>query len=445
MEISNDTDDFSGQNFMCRVCTSTNLLINIFLNEAHNIAAKIQICASVQIAEDDDLPHHICSKCYTDLEIAFAFRSRCEESDMKLRQLFNNIAKEEELSIKSENDDDNAELINQNQNTYVDSEDNSSNLNFEHVSCELSQDYTEIAETISGDSKSQLSQGRTKQIVKSLICEACDKVLPSRNEYFAHVKTHGKRRFRCKICDKWLARRSSFLQHQRGHLGVSKQYSCKICKREFRFRNSLQRHISGVHNRLRNFTCTLCGSSFAQKTHLQVHAATHIGQPYKCSKCPATYRSERFLLRHEQFHLPPEERNNALIFEQKSYKSTTQKKFICEYCGKIFNNQATYVVHTRMHTKEKPYNCIYCEKKFVSSSLRKKHMKTHTGEKPFKCDICGRCFREKAHLTTHGVTHKQDRNHVCPICSKAFKLKSILNSHMKCHSVCNKNLDSEKL
>lgn len=447
METCYDMDESNIQNFMCRVCTSSNLLINIFLNEAHNIAEKIRFCASVQIDEDDDLPHHICTKCFTDLEIAYAFRNRCEDSDIKLRQLVN-LNDTEKLSIKSEIAED-EEISNQSQTTYVDIKKDLSDLEFEQVSCEVLEDYKEITETVDNsetetidDSEKQLSPSQINQEGKTYTCDSCGLVLTRRNDYFAHIKTHGKRRFRCEICNHWSARKASHLIHVHRHLGTMERHPCNLCDKDFSNRGSLQRHILGVHEQIRAFTCDICRKSFAQKTHLQVHEATHIGQQHKCSKCPASYRSRRFLLRHEQYHLPPEERNEKLIFVHKHSvnpkNKPNNKKYVCEYCGKISNNQPTYIIHLRIHKNERPYQCWVCEKAFRSNGLRRKHMKIHTGEKPHKCDICGKCFREKVHLTTHSVTHKQERNHVCPICSQAFKLKSILNSHMKCrHSVCN--------
>ncbi|XP_055601503.1 uncharacterized protein LOC129750558 [Uranotaenia lowii] len=76
-------EDFDG--LMCRVCErsdSSEAYVDLFLNR---LIPKITTCAVIQIEKNDGLPRYICNKCYQDLEVAYAFRKRCEKTDAKLR------------------------------------------------------------------------------------------------------------------------------------------------------------------------------------------------------------------------------------------------------------------------------------------------------------------------------------------------------------------------
>ncbi|XP_058821548.1 zinc finger protein 41 [Topomyia yanbarensis] len=415
---------------ICRICASSNLLINIFVNESHKILEKILCCASVQIVENDGLPQHICTKCFADLETAYAFRTRCEDSDLKFRQRL--------AAIKHFEDADNC-VENENVPTQH-NVDNEGNDNIDYASdpeptvCAV---LTETDAEFQPETNERYPDQQEKQKRKSYACETCQEVFEIRRDYFVHIRTHGKQRFRCKLCSKWFSRKSEFLIHKRRHLGQVERVPCNQCSMDFNSRVALLRHIAGIHEQRRDYICDLCGRAFAQKSGLKTHKATHDAAVYSCSTCPAQYRCKRFLRRHEQFHLPLEERNNKFIFKSTTYKPKKAKKrtYVCFYCGKISNNHASHVVHERIHKDERPYPCTVCGKRFRACGILKKHMKTHTDEKPFKCNICGACFREKSHLTTHNLTHSQERKHVCQICLKAFKLKSILKAHLKCHSV----------
>lgn len=432
-------------NFRCRVCESKDFLINIFVNEAHQIAEKLCYCASVQVSENDGLPQHICTHCLVDLQTAYDFRKRCEDTDAKLRsnssvaikvELFESV-----ITPKAEtnaeilesadyfNDIDSCMTIDTKQNTF-----DMCDLDVTEETAYIKSD-SDDAET---DTEISFEHNGKSRAPKVYTCHTCDQKFEMRIQYFEHIKTHGAKRFQCRTCSKWFSRRTVWEQHESVHEGTNKKLPCNKCEKCFNSRAALLRHIAEIHEKIQKFSCNLCGRKFTQKTHLQAHEAVHAGLTYKCTQCEAMFKSHRSYLRHEQMHLPPEERNPKLVAQKQPKRYKYSKTWVCSFCGKVYNDQASHTIHQRGHTGERPYQCKECDKAFFSSKNLSRHMRIHTGIRPYKCETCGKCFQEKSHLKTHDLTHTQEKRFVCQVCFKGFTLKCSLKSHMKCHSVCEK-------
>ncbi|XP_021705717.1 zinc finger protein OZF-like isoform X3 [Aedes aegypti] len=434
--------------FECRVCESKDFLMNIFVNEEHKIAEKLCYCASIQISENDYLPQHICTKCYADLLIAYTFRKRCEETDAKLRTLMSLPVKIEMLETTVEPEGKvNAEVLADTDYSIDFKGCITTETNEKIDAFEIDDNEYILSETIDKNRgasiKGEQSSSENKNN-KKYTCITCQEEFTKSTEYFQHVRTHGSKRFQCRTCLKWISRKKEWERHESAHLGTLKRLPCKLCSKDFSCRQALRRHIVQIHEERRMFMCPICGKSFTQKTHLQAHKTVHTGAQYKCSKCEATFKTRIFYLRHEQTHLLPEERNPKLMSKPKSktYAVPKNKTYVCSFCGKVFNNLSSHILHERAHRGEKPYPCKVCGKAFLCKQMLKKHNLIHTGEKPHKCETCGKCFRSRTHLTTHHLTHTQEKKFACQICSKAFTLKSTLKSHMKCHSIFEENQQS---
>ncbi|XP_062565331.1 zinc finger protein 883-like [Armigeres subalbatus] len=430
--------------FKCRVCQSKDFLMNIFVNESQKIVEKLCFCASIQISENDALPQHICTKCFADLQISYRFRKQCEEMDAKLRRSLKVPVKVEVESIILEGIA-NVELL-----EVLDYSSDFESCKPIEIGAVTEITEADQAEVFSRDPESDNDKDNkqtgnvntTTKVVKNKIkaytCDTCQEKFIRSQDYYQHIKTHGKKRFKCRTCSKWFSRRTEWRTHESKHAGTLERVPCSKCPKDFCSRTTLLRHISEIHDQNRKFVCNICGHRFAQKTHLQAHHSVHSGEHYTCKHCGAAFKSYMFYMRHEQNHLPPEERDPKLC-NLKVYRSKTVKTYVCAYCGKVFNNYTSHVMHERAHTGVKPYSCQICGKAFMCTRLLRRHERIHTGVRPHKCDTCGKCFVEKQHLITHTLTHTQIKRFVCQICSKGFTLKCTLKSHMKCHAVCEKN------
>ncbi|XP_029643971.1 zinc finger protein 433-like [Octopus sinensis] len=108
--------------------------------------------------------------------------------------------------------------------------------------------------------------------------------------------------------------------------------------------------------------------------------------------------------------------------------------FTCKGCGEVYNDFDGFESHsTVVHRR---YVCEYCGKIFTSKPNRERHVRYHTGERPYRCDLCGQSFFRGDDLKYHRTTRHSDvRPFKCKICSLYFSWPKDLNRHLKTHSI----------
>ncbi|XP_029443190.1 oocyte zinc finger protein XlCOF6.1-like isoform X1 [Rhinatrema bivittatum] len=126
------------------------------------------------------------------------------------------------------------------------------------------------------------------------------------------------------------------------------------------------------------------------------------------------------------------ENKSCLISHQESH--TGERSFSCSECGKYFTRKQYLRKHEKIHTREKPYPCSECGKSFTRKDSVIEHQKFHMGLKPFTCTECGKCFVLKRHLKTHHRTHTGEKPFPCSECEKSFCYRRELNRHKKTHT-----------
>lgn len=138
---------------------------------------------------------------------------------------------------------------------------------------------------------------------------------------------------------------------------------------------------------------------------------------YQCSDCSKSYSTYSGLSKHQQFHCPAVEGNQA------------KKVFSCKNCDKTYTSLGALKMHIRTHTL--PCKCEICGKAFSRPWLLQGHIRTHTGEKPFSCQHCHRAFADRSNLRAHLQTHSEIKKYSCTTCSKTFSRMSLLTKHLE--------------
>ncbi|XP_055542979.1 protein escargot-like [Wyeomyia smithii] len=136
---------------------------------------------------------------------------------------------------------------------------------------------------------------------------------------------------------------------------------------------------------------------------------------YQCPDCGKSYSTYSGLSKHQQFHCPAAEGNQA------------QKIFVCKECNKPYKTLGALKMHIRTHTL--PCKCNLCDKAFSRPWLLQGHIRTHTGEKPFVCKLCSRAFADRSNLRAHQQTHEDVKRFKCPTCTKSFSRLPLLTKH----------------
>lgn len=138
---------------------------------------------------------------------------------------------------------------------------------------------------------------------------------------------------------------------------------------------------------------------------------------YQCQDCSKSYSTYSGLSKHQQFHCPAVEGNQA------------KKVFSCKNCDKVYTSLGALKMHIRTHTL--PCKCEICGKAFSRPWLLQGHIRTHTGEKPFSCQHCHRAFADRSNLRAHLQTHSEIKKYSCTTCSKTFSRMSLLTKHIE--------------
>ena len=116
----------------------------------------------------------------------------------------------------------------------------------------------------------------------------------------------------------------------------------------------------------------------------------------------------------------------------------------CDKCELKFYRLYNLKIHKRTQHKELAgcsFQCDICSKTFISKSRLEEHMNTHTGAKPFICDKCGKGFQNDSNRRNHFknahkdakdffTTHR-DKMFACDICEKNFMSDNQKKGHMK--------------
>ncbi|XP_071957306.1 zinc finger protein 341-like [Antedon mediterranea] len=263
----------------------------------------------------------------------------------------------------------------------------------------------------------------------SYLCSFCDKSFKSYFKLKTHMNQHKNEQvFKCilKSCGKTFKNLESFLEHTKTH-EMEMSYRCHMCCKNFASLYELGVHQyshslypnQGPRVVQKTFRCNKCMSKYSTQAALDHHNAT-TNHRFDCTHCGKVFPSERNLRRHLPTH-------------------TSVGTFRCEMCDKYFKTEHYLKTHQLIHSGYKPFRCEICQAAFNRKDKLKRHMLIHNPVKRFKCPFqsvtgCKSEFNRPDKLKAHVISHSGVKPFRCQICDKKFCRKTNLSDHMRVHT-----------
>ncbi|XP_030025991.2 uncharacterized protein LOC115444372 [Manduca sexta] len=285
----------------CRACYSEDGCVDIFSEKDEDdidVAYKLRVVGGIQVDKSDHLPSQICLNCLQELDNAFKFRRRCQDSDKQFRNNAHNI--KIEIDRVDENEQGN-NYINRNRR---DDNDANSTKGFDNDDMDIF-DSEPITNTKHEKAvvKAEKRMKRKKRRMRKLnydyskICEICGK--HTRN-LVSHLDAHttGKT-YSCDVCEKRFKFKSGLIIHKAVHDPTPKK-TCEVCGKTFHVLAQYRRHFV-YHANERKFECETCGKRFNTSDILKVHNRTHTDErPFSCQECGKSFRTAGCVSRHKR-------------------------------------------------------------------------------------------------------------------------------------------------
>ncbi|KAK4881302.1 hypothetical protein RN001_004621 [Aquatica leii] len=457
-------------NELCRLCMSKeDVLVPIFNDdEPIPLTLRIMACVQLEVFEGDGLPNRICPPCKYQLEKSYAFRKKCEQSDMKLRHHLKmlqekigeiEISDEESENVKTEashsaevemceeivnkesEPSTEQDLVGVAQVAYIDPTPDAVDENSEHITLPMETDHinkkactlvtqmemkkeedlennyereesemgdlrpTDSVYIMDNDNDVQEQQNTIEDQDLEAIADAVKATLAS------HPGFDITGELQMKVDSQPGKPTQVQVTTEDGSILVMELMTEDDTEGE----SELQVQDINDDGELKIFRCPDCPKSFSRRIQLRRHASVHMQQRgFSCGICEKWFPTRSALVRHERIH-------------------TGERPFQCEVCQKSFAQKEILFRHLMTHTGQKPYNCPHCPKGFTQKEPLRVHMRTHLNPNPTDiqlhyCTLCPKVFCHASGLSRHLITHT-GKTFKCRDCDKSFTDKSSLRRH----------------
>ncbi|KAH8241305.1 hypothetical protein KR032_007707 [Drosophila birchii] len=145
----------------------------------------------------------------------------------------------------------------------------------------------------------------------------------------------------------------------------------------------------------------------------------------------------------------------AELQEKHQERAAKRRKnfFICNECGRVFNDEYQYKEHQDAHSCRREmkqfFPCPECPQTFKRKPMLKEHLaRTHLGHRQFACSTCNEVFIALGDKLRHEKAHENERPYPCLECGMSFPSVMELQAHSSSHTEnkwkyrcepCNKN------
>uniref|UniRef100_A0A0A1WJV4 Krueppel homologous protein 1 n=1 Tax=Zeugodacus cucurbitae TaxID=28588 RepID=A0A0A1WJV4_ZEUCU len=167
-----------------------------------------------------------------------------------------------------------------------------------------------------------------------------------------------------------------------------------------------------------------------------------------CDYCSKSFPSRSKMLWHRRMHEPDRPRFNCpfdgcdrtylsrqscdLHYKQTHSSPVDYQPLECRLCHKTFAIPQTLEIHMRYHTREFPYECTHCERRFAQKGHLTAHLQVMHNNLRYICPVegCGKVFKNTISLRNHSFSHT-GMPFRCAYCDRGYPQKSKLKVHLK--------------
>ncbi|XP_050674147.1 zinc finger protein 664-like isoform X2 [Leptidea sinapis] len=241
-------------------------------------------------------------------------------------------------------------------------------------------------------------------------CYICQRKF--RAEYcleFHYKKDHSNEKnvsIQCTACLKTFTNVVRLRKHT-NELHSGKLFVCDYCRRVFQYKDLLRIHILGKHLNNKQYKCSLCDFTANFKNNLTV----------RCKFCSRVCRDQKHYDKHKCPMVKPtrmcpvcgkliQGNRKNLVTHMRSHSDTLE--FKCSRCPAAYKTPGALRVHTDKHDNNPRHRCEFCQRRFYHASVLLKHRRVHTGIKPYVCKICSKAFTGQHNLKVHMRVHGED-------------------------------------
>jgi stress-induced morphogen len=175
-----------------------------------------------------------------------------------------------------------------------------------------------------------------------------------------------------------------------------------------------------------------------EEEKVQQNKAQNEEKKFQCQQCPKLFDNQKNLIQHETIHEPKtkcqicskEISKCHLTYHLKRHENI--RKFNCDHCGAGYVTKCHLVQHMWKHRSDKQFNCTQCTRGFNDSGNFTIHLLSHSSNpRPFQCDLCPKSYSSKQRIKVHLDATHTEQSFKCNKCDFTTKRKPNLNIHKR--------------
>ncbi|XP_030755629.1 uncharacterized protein LOC115881991 isoform X7 [Sitophilus oryzae] len=273
------------------------------------------------------------------------------------------------------------------------------------------------------------------------------------------LKESQKKIYRCCTCSYQTTYKFNFSKHKKIHLapGERQMFACLHCDKTYIQKQSLQHHLQNNHidsrakalkkSHKKVYRCSMCSYQTPYKSHLNTHKNTHLPpeerQRFACLHCDKTYIQKQALQWHLKYH--------HTDLRAKALKELQIKVYRCSTCSYQTPSKSCLNRHNNIHLppeERQKFACLHCNKTYIQKQALQWHLKYyHTDlslNKGAEEKVSQRNFktRQRKNIlkppTDRPKAKKEGKYYKCSMCNARFIYEHYLLNHLEINH-CERN------